>query len=85
MQVPTISVPQSLLRQLIEQHGYKHDIGNVNEELPLLGTDIDACDDEVLDIEIFPDTSPCPPAPRIISVVKERRTVLNTPGASAHY
>ena len=55
MQVPTISVPQSLLRQLIEQHGYKHDIGKVNEELPLLGTDIDACDDEVLDIEIFPD------------------------------
>ncbi|MGB0313430.1 MAG: hypothetical protein ACPGDD_06040 [Poseidonia sp.] len=53
--LPTISVPQSLLRSLMEDLGYEHDIEQVNEELPLLGTDIDACTDEQLDIEIFPD------------------------------
>jgi len=53
--MPTISVPQSLLRALLEKRGHAHDIAQVNEELPLLGTDIDRCDDETLDIEIFPD------------------------------
>lgn len=53
--MPTISVPQSLLRSLMEQQGFVHDISVVNEQLPLLGTDIDACTEEQLDIEIFPD------------------------------
>jgi phenylalanyl-tRNA synthetase beta chain len=53
--MPTISVPQSLLRSLMEQHGHDHNLEQVNEHLPLLGTDIDACTEETLDIEIFPD------------------------------
>ena len=53
--MPTISVPQSLLRSLMAQQGFEHNIETVNEELPLLGTDIDACTEETLDIEIFPD------------------------------
>ena len=53
--MPTISVPQSLLRELMEREGFEHNIDRLNDELPLLGTDIDACDDDQLDIEIFPD------------------------------
>lgn len=53
--MPTISVPQTLLKALIEQRGFSHDIEQVNEQLPLLGTDIDVCDEATLDIEIFPD------------------------------
>ena len=36
-------------------HGLTHDVERVLHELPLMGTDIDACNDETLDIEIFPD------------------------------
>ena len=39
----------------MEAQGFVHDIEQVNDELPLLGTDIDACTEEQLDIEIFPD------------------------------
>ena len=53
--MPTISVPQSLLRSLMAQQGFEHNVDEVNEQLPLLGTDIDACTEELLDIEIFPD------------------------------
>ena len=53
--MPTISVAQSLLRMLMEAEGFDHNIEQVNDELPLLGTDIDACTEEQLDIEIFPD------------------------------
>ena len=53
--MPTISVPQSLLRTLVEANGKTHDIERVLEDLPLLGTDIDQCTEDVLDIEIFPD------------------------------
>ena len=53
--MPTISVAQSLLRTLMEAEGFDHNIEQVNDELPLLGTDIDACTEEQLDIEIFPD------------------------------
>ena len=53
--MPTISVPQSLLRSLMEKDGHAHDIALINDQLPLLGTDIDACTEETLDIEIFPD------------------------------
>ena len=53
--MPTISVPQSLLRALMKEQGFVHDIEQVNDELPLLGTDIDSCNEEHLDIEIFPD------------------------------
>ena len=53
--MPPISVQQSLLRRLMEAQGFVHDIAQVNDELPLLGTDIDACTEEQLDIEIFPD------------------------------
>ena len=37
------------------QHGLKHDIEKMAIQLPLLGTDIDTCDEHTLDIEIFPD------------------------------
>ena len=53
--MPTISVPQSLLADLMQQHGYTHDVEDVEQRLPLLGTDIDACTADQLDIEIFPD------------------------------
>ena len=39
----------------MEDLGYEHDIEQINDQLPLLGTDIDACTEEQLDIEIFPD------------------------------
>lgn len=53
--VPTISVDQSLLRTLVESKGRIHDIEDLSFRLPLMGTDIDKCNDETLDIEIFPD------------------------------
>ena len=53
--MPTISVEQSLLRKLVEGKGRKHDIEDLAFRLPLMGTDIDICDAEKLDIEIFPD------------------------------
>lgn len=53
--MPTISVPQSLLRALLSQHGIVHDVATMGDQLPLMGTDIDNCDEETLDIEIFPD------------------------------
>ena len=53
--MPTISVEQSLLRNLVEAKGRKHDIDDLAFRLPLMGTDIDHCDEEKLDIEIFPD------------------------------
>jgi phenylalanyl-tRNA synthetase beta chain len=53
--MPTISIEQKLLSQLLAQHGLQHDIEHMATELPLLGTDIDTCDEHTLDIEIFPD------------------------------
>ena len=53
--MPTISVEQSLLAKLMSDHGCSHDIEDVDHRLPLLGTDIDTCNEETLDIEIFPD------------------------------
>ena len=53
--MPTISVEQKLLTSLLSKHGCQHDIADVDQRLPLLGTDIDRCDEEVLDIEIFPN------------------------------
>ena len=53
--MPTISVEQQLLASLLSNHGCKHDIADIDHRLPLLGTDIDRCDEDVLDIEIFPN------------------------------
>ena len=53
--MPTISVEQSLLKKLVEGKGRKHDVQDLAYRLPLMGTDIDNCNDEILDIEIFPD------------------------------
>ena len=53
--MPTISVEQSLITQLLSAHGISNDIERMGDELPLLGTDIDGCDERTLDIEIFPD------------------------------
>lgn len=53
--MPTISIQQKLLRQLLSRHGLQHDIEKMAHQLPLLGTDIDTCDEQTLDIEIFPD------------------------------
>lgn len=55
IRVPTISVDQRLLQTLVESKGRKHDIGDLAYRLPLMGTDIDTCDENTLDIEIFPD------------------------------
>ncbi len=53
--MPTISVNQDLIAKLLNVHGLKHNIDDVSDQLPLLGTDIDRCDEDVLDIEIFPN------------------------------
>jgi phenylalanyl-tRNA synthetase beta chain len=53
--MPTISVEQKLLSALLSKHGCQHDIADVDHRLPLLGTDIDRCDEDTLDIEIFPN------------------------------
>ena len=53
--MPTISVSQDLLREFVENTGRKHDVEDLAFRLPLMGTDIDKCDDESLEIEIFPD------------------------------
>ena len=53
--MPTISVEQNLLRNMVESRGRTHDIADLAHRLPLMGTDIDICDEETLDIEIFPD------------------------------
>ena len=53
--MPTISVNQDLIAKLLDVYGLKHDIDQISDQLPLLGTDIDRCDEETLDIEIFPN------------------------------
>ena len=53
--MPTLSIEQSLLHRLVESHGRIHDVEDMAFRLPLMGTDIDTCDDQTLDIEIFPD------------------------------
>ena len=53
--MPTISVKQNLLRKLVESRGRVHDVEDLAFRLPLMGTDIDTCDEDILDIEIFPD------------------------------
>ena len=53
--MPTISVEQSLLRKFVEGRGRKHNVEDLAFRLPMMGTDIDICDENVLDIEIFPD------------------------------
>ncbi|MDA8546063.1 phenylalanine--tRNA ligase subunit beta [Candidatus Poseidoniales archaeon] len=53
--MPTISVDQALIKRLMAKHGYQHDTEYLADNLPLLGTDIDKCDAETLDIEIFPN------------------------------
>ncbi len=53
--MPTISIEQKVLNALMSEAGHGHDIAALEHELPLLGTDIDRCDEQTLDIEIFPD------------------------------
>ena len=53
--MPTISIEQRVLEALMAASGHTHDVAALEQELPLLGTDIDRCDDTTLDIEIFPD------------------------------
>ena len=57
--MPTISVEQQVIAQILARHGIDHDIGKLENDLPLLGTDIDFCDEHTLDIEIFPDRPYC--------------------------
>ena len=53
--MPTINVEQNILRRLVESRGREHDVSDMAFRLPLMGTDIDTCDENTLDIEIFPD------------------------------
>ena len=55
MKMPTITVQQKTLEMLLELQGLTHNIEEIQDRLPLLGTDIDSCDVEQLVIEIFPD------------------------------
>jgi len=53
--LPTISIEQKELEEIIVSNGGSHDLENIAENLPLIGCDIDKCDEEVLEVEIFPD------------------------------
>lgn len=53
--MPTISIEQRELAEFLTANGGYHDLGDISERLPLIGCDIDKCDEEVLEIEIFPD------------------------------
>ena len=53
--MPTIKIEQDVLRRVLEAKGLQHEPQRLAEDLPLLGTDVDRCDDEMLEIEIFPD------------------------------
>ena len=53
--MPTITVQQKTLEMLLELQGLTHNIEEIQDKLPLLGTDIDSCDADQLVIEIFPD------------------------------
>lgn len=53
--MPTISVEQNLIAKLLNVHSLNHDVAEIADKLPLLGTDIDRCDEQMLDIEIFPN------------------------------
>ena len=53
--MPTISVEQNLITSLLAKHDLVNDIEVLSNELPLLGTDIDNCTEDILDIEIFPN------------------------------
>ncbi|MDP6870341.1 MAG: phenylalanine--tRNA ligase subunit beta [Candidatus Poseidoniaceae archaeon] len=53
--MPTISIEQRLLASFVQSRGRTHDIADLANRLPLLGTDIDQCDNDTLNIEIFPD------------------------------
>ena len=53
--MPTITVSQAFLRSLVEERGRVHDIVDIAERLPLIGCDVDQCDEKILEVEIFPD------------------------------
>ncbi|MDA0716355.1 MAG: phenylalanine--tRNA ligase subunit beta [archaeon] len=53
--MPTITVQQSLMNQFLQLQNISLDKDKIMNELPLLGTDVDRCDDEELVVEIFPD------------------------------
>jgi len=53
--MPTISVEQALLSTLAAASGNQHQIETLENELPLIGCDIDYCDEQTLEVEIFPD------------------------------
>ena len=44
-----------MIAKLLGRHGIDHDYEELMQKLPLLGTDIDRCDEAILDIEIFPN------------------------------
>jgi len=53
--MPTITIQQTLLKQFLEAQGIHLEHQQIIDELPLLGTDVDRCDDDELVVEIFPD------------------------------
>ncbi len=53
--MPTITVQQALMNKFLRLQGIDLDKEKIMQELPLLGTDVDRCDEEELVIEIFPD------------------------------
>ena len=53
--MPTITVEQEFLSTLVAASGHQHQIETLENELPLIGCDIDCCDEQVLEVEIFPD------------------------------
>lgn len=53
--MPTITVEQDVISALVSAAGYQHKIETLENDLPLIGCDIDSCDDDSLEVEIFPD------------------------------
>ena len=53
--MPTITVEQNVLSDLVSAAGFQHKIETLENDLPLIGCDIDSCGENSLEVEIFPD------------------------------
>ena len=53
--MPTITVPETIFRRLLEKRGIVLNRAEILEKLPLIGVDIGGWTEEGLEIEVFPD------------------------------
>ena len=53
--LPTITIQHEFLRKFLNNEGVEFEPQRLIDELPLIGTDVDKCDENELVVEIFPD------------------------------